>query len=75
MPDPARVGRVTRDRFRDEDVLLAGRRVRMQSSCGRPRVVRIVEVRGRTVLVDTNHPRCGQAVELDMSPKNEKEKE
>ncbi|MDB5314118.1 MAG: peptidylprolyl isomerase [Gemmataceae bacterium] len=66
LTDPARVRRVARDRFRDDDVLVAGRRVRMRGAHGRPRVVRIVEVRGRVVVVDTNHPRSGQSVELDV---------
>jgi FKBP-type peptidyl-prolyl cis-trans isomerase 2 len=29
-------------------------------------VVRVVEVRGRVVVVDTNHPRAGQVVELEV---------
>jgi FKBP-type peptidyl-prolyl cis-trans isomerase 2 len=66
VPDPARVRRVSRDRFRDGEDLVAGRRVRMRGSGGKPRVVRVVEVRGRVVVVDTNHPRSGQAVVLEV---------
>jgi FKBP-type peptidyl-prolyl cis-trans isomerase 2 len=65
LSDPARVRRVSRDRFRAEDVLLAGRRVRMRTA-SRPRMVRVVEDRGQVVVVDTNHPRCGQSVEVDV---------
>ena len=66
MPDPGRVRRVSRDRFRDGEQLVAGRRVRMRGTGGRPRVVRVVEVRGRVVVVDVNHPRSGQAVVLEV---------
>jgi FKBP-type peptidyl-prolyl cis-trans isomerase 2 len=66
LADPARVRRVSRTRFGDDLVLVAGRRVRMRVGTDRARVVRVVEVRGRVVVVDTNHPRCGQAVELEV---------
>jgi FKBP-type peptidyl-prolyl cis-trans isomerase 2 len=66
LPDPARVRRVARTRFADGQVLTPGRRVRMQVGPGRVRVVRVVEARGRVVVVDTNHPRAGQAVELEV---------
>jgi FKBP-type peptidyl-prolyl cis-trans isomerase 2 len=65
MPDPERVRRVSRGRFGDE-VLVAGRRVRMRGNGGRPRVVRVVEVRDQAVVVDTNHPRSGQAVVVEV---------
>jgi FKBP-type peptidyl-prolyl cis-trans isomerase 2 len=66
MPDPARVRRVSRTRFRGDQTLTAGRLVRMRGSQGRPRVVRVVEVRGRVVVIDTNHPRSGQSIELEV---------
>lgn len=66
MPDPARVRRVARDRFHPDEDLAAGRRVRMRGRGGRPCLVRVVEVRGRVVVVDTNHPRSGQAVTLEV---------
>ena len=66
MPDPARVRRVSRSRFRDAQTLTAGRLARMRGSRGRPRVVRVVEIRDRVVVVDTNHPRCGQSIELEV---------
>lgn len=64
--DPGRVRHVSRARFRDGAVLAAGRRVRMQGGGGRLRVVRVVEVRDKVVLVDANHPRCGQSVVLEV---------
>ena len=66
LPDPTRVRRVSRTRFGDDEPLTPGRRVRMRVGRGRVRAVRVVEVRGRVVVVDTNHPRCGQAVELEV---------
>ena len=64
--DPSRIKRVSRDRFGKERELTPGRRVRMQVAPGRMRTVRIVEVRGQIVVVDTNHPRCGQALVLEV---------
>jgi peptidylprolyl isomerase len=61
--DPGRVRRVARTRFRDDQTLATGLRVPMHDDRGR---VRVVEVRGRVVVVDTNHPRCGQSVELEV---------
>jgi FKBP-type peptidyl-prolyl cis-trans isomerase SlyD len=66
LSDPARVRRVSRTRFGDSTALKAGRPARMQVGHGRTRMVRVVEVRGRVVVVDANHPRCGQAVEMEV---------
>lgn len=66
MPDPARVGRVDRARFPADENLTAGRRVWMRLRRGRTRAVRILEVHGDAVIVDTNHPRSGQSVELEV---------
>lgn len=66
LHDPARIRRVSRDRFRAGDTLQAGRLARMQDRQGRLRVVRVVEAHDRVVVVDTNHPRCGQSVELEV---------
>lgn len=63
--DPGRVRRVSRARFADGDVV-PGRRARMRLSRGRGRRVRIVEVFGDVVVVDLNHPRCGQSVRLEV---------
>ena len=56
---------IPRARFPVNQSLVAGRLVRLQMRSGRIRVIRIVEVGERTVTVDTNHPRCGQSVELE----------
>lgn len=66
IPDPARIKRVSRDRFRTVDALVVGRRVRIRGASGRPRVVRVVEVHGGAVVIDMNHPRCGQSMELEV---------
>jgi FKBP-type peptidyl-prolyl cis-trans isomerase 2 len=66
MHDPARVHRVDRARFHADEELTAGRVVWMRLSRGRTRRVRVLEVRGRTVVVDTNHPRSGQSLELEV---------
>lgn len=66
VPDPARVRRVSRSRFRPGEGLVAGRLARLRDGEGRPRVVRVVEVRGRVVVVDTNHPRSGQSVVVEV---------
>ncbi|MBX9627659.1 MAG: FKBP-type peptidyl-prolyl cis-trans isomerase [Gemmataceae bacterium] len=64
--DPGRVRRVARTRFGGGQELVPGRRARMRVDPDRVRVVRVVEVRGRGVVVDLNHPRCGQAVVLEV---------
>jgi peptidylprolyl isomerase len=66
LPDPARVRRWPRARFSQDDPLPIGKWVRVLTSRGRPRLVRILEVSDQIVLVDTNHRRAGQAVELEV---------
>lgn len=66
LADPARVRRVSRSRFHKDVALVAGRRVWMRGNRGKPRAVRVVEDRGAVVVVDLNHPRCGQSVELEV---------
>ncbi len=66
MPDPTRIRCVDRARFSADEELLAGRRARMRLGRGRTRSVLVVEVREQQVIVDTNHPRCGQSVELEV---------
>ena len=63
--DPARVRRLARDRF-PEGVPAIGKRVRIDSRLGRSRSVRVVSVEGDVVVVDLNHPRAGQGVELSV---------
>jgi FKBP-type peptidyl-prolyl cis-trans isomerase 2 len=65
-PDPARVHRWARTRFPNDQPLPIGKWVRMLNRHGRHRLVRIVEVRGKTVVVDTNHRWAGQAMELEV---------
>jgi FKBP-type peptidyl-prolyl cis-trans isomerase 2 len=66
LPDPGRIHRVDRARFHADEELTAGRMVWVRLSRGRTRRVRVLEVRGRTVVVDTNHPRSGQSVEMEL---------
>jgi FKBP-type peptidyl-prolyl cis-trans isomerase 2 len=63
--DPDRIKRVSHARFAEGEVV-AGKRVPMRLSKGRSRRVRIVEVIGDSVVVDLNHPRCGQSVRLEV---------
>jgi peptidylprolyl isomerase len=64
--DPGRVRRLARTRFAGQPGLAAGRWVRLWDRHGRRRLVRIVEVRENTVVVDTNRPWAGQSVELEV---------
>ena len=66
MPDPARVRRADRARFPADENLSPGRRVLMRLNGGRTRRVRVVKVLEGGVVVDTNHPLCGQAVVLEV---------
>ncbi len=64
--DPARVHRWRRTRFPQDQALPVGKWVRITNAHGRRRLVRILEVRGRTVVVDTNRRGAGQALELEV---------
>ena len=64
--DPARVRRWARSRFPEDQRLLTGKWVGIADRRGRRRAVRIVEVRGTTVVVDTNRRGAGQALELKV---------
>ena len=64
--DPARVHRWRRTRFPQDQALSVGKWMRITNSQGRRRLVRILEVRGQTVIVDTNRRGAGQALELDV---------
>jgi FKBP-type peptidyl-prolyl cis-trans isomerase 2 len=66
LVDPSRVRRVARARFSENQTLIPGGRVHLRLRSGRARLVRVVEVRDRTVTIDANHPRCGQSVELEL---------
>jgi peptidylprolyl isomerase len=65
-PDPTRVHRWARTRFPKDQSLPVGKWVRFRNSQGRQRMIRILEVRGKTVVVDTNHRWAGQAMELEV---------
>ena len=66
VPDPDCVHRVDRSRFHADEDLTLGRRVWMRMRAGRTRRVRVLEVQGQVVTVDTNHPRSGQSLELEV---------
>jgi len=66
MPDPTRIRRVDRARFPADEQLTTGRRVLMRLTRGRTRRVRVLEVLGQVVVVDTNHPRSGLSIELEV---------
>jgi FKBP-type peptidyl-prolyl cis-trans isomerase 2 len=62
--DPARVRRWPCGRFPKGQAIPVGKWVRILSRQGRPRMVRILEVRGDTIVVDANRRGAGQALEL-----------
>jgi FKBP-type peptidyl-prolyl cis-trans isomerase 2 len=64
--DPRRIHRWHRKRFPSHAVLEAGTRALATDSKGRRRLVRIVEVKGDMVLVDTNHRWAGQALLIQV---------
>lgn len=66
LPDPRRVRRLSRTRFPSDAALAVGKRLRVEDSRGRRRLVRIVAVHEKVVVVDSNHPWAGQAVELEV---------
>ncbi len=66
VTDPNRIRRVDRARFREDEDLAPGRRVWMRLTRGRTRRVLVVEVRAGVVVINTNHPRSGQSVELEV---------
>jgi FKBP-type peptidyl-prolyl cis-trans isomerase 2 len=65
-PDPTRVHRCSRARFAQDQALSIGKWVPVMTRQGRRRLVRILEVRDKTVVVDTNHPWAGQTMELEV---------
>jgi FKBP-type peptidyl-prolyl cis-trans isomerase 2 len=64
--DAARVHRWARTRFPKDRPLPVGKWVRLLNRQGKRRLVRILEVRGKAMVVDTNHPWAGQALELEV---------
>jgi FKBP-type peptidyl-prolyl cis-trans isomerase 2 len=66
LTDPTRVHRLARTRFPKGQPLPIGKWVRITNPQGRHRLVRILEVHGKTVVVDTNRRGAGQALELEV---------
>jgi peptidylprolyl isomerase len=66
LPDPSRIRRLARKRFPGDQALPVGKWVRILDQQRRRRLVRIVEVGKRVVVVDTNHRRAGQAMDLEV---------
>jgi FKBP-type peptidyl-prolyl cis-trans isomerase 2 len=60
------VRRWARRHFPKDHPLPLGQWVRVLDNRGRRRPVRILEVLGKTVVVDTNHRGAGQALELEV---------
>jgi FKBP-type peptidyl-prolyl cis-trans isomerase 2 len=65
LNDPSRIRRLARNRISEHQALPVGKWVRITDVLGR-RPVRIVEVGDRVVVVDTNHPRAGQSLEMEI---------
>lgn len=66
LPDPARVRRWARGRFPAGARLRPGKLVRVTDAQGRHRLVRVLEVKSKVVVIDANHPRAGQRLELEV---------
>ncbi len=65
LRNPIRVRTVHRSRFPVDRGLSVGKWVRISSGRG-SRLVRILEWNDEKVVIDTNHRRAGQALELDV---------
>jgi FKBP-type peptidyl-prolyl cis-trans isomerase 2 len=66
LRDPDRFRRLARTRFPAGRSLAAGKQVRVTDRKGRLRSVRVVKVLDTAVVVDLNHPRAGQGVEMSV---------
>ncbi len=64
--EPRRIRRLARHRFSGHKNLSVGQWARVWDRQGRRRLVRIVEIGADTVIVDANHPRAGQSLELEV---------
>ena len=64
--EPRRIRRLARHRFAGHKNLAVGQWVRVWDRQGRRRLVRIVEIGAEIVIVDANHPRAGQSLELEV---------
>jgi FKBP-type peptidyl-prolyl cis-trans isomerase 2 len=65
LRDPGRVRTVDRKLFPPDKALPVGQWVRLLGRRG-PRLVRILEWRDEKVIIDINHRRAGQALELEV---------
>jgi len=63
---PARIRRWAHSRFPEGQPLRVGEWIPVLDRRGRRRRVRIQEVRDNMVIIDTNHRRAGQALELEV---------
>jgi FKBP-type peptidyl-prolyl cis-trans isomerase 2 len=64
--EPTRIRRWARTRFPKDKPLPIGKWVRVSNGQGRRRLVRILSVREKLVVVDTNHRWAGQSMELEV---------
>jgi len=64
--DPGRIHRLARTRFPANRPLNVGGLVRVENNRGKRRLVRIMEVHDQMVVIDANHPRAGQTLELEV---------
>lgn len=66
LPVPGRVRHWPRTRFPSDQPPPAGKWVEVRTRQGTRRRVRVVEVRGSVVVVDTNHRHAGQTMDLEV---------
>jgi peptidylprolyl isomerase len=66
LRDPERIFRLARERFPKHLPLAIGKWTRITDRRGRKRLIRILEERGRVVVVDNNHPWAGKALNLEV---------
>ncbi len=66
LSDPTRVRRWRRERFPEQAALEPGKRACCTDGRGRRRRVRVVEVSGKVVVVDTNRRWAGQTLEVEV---------
>jgi FKBP-type peptidyl-prolyl cis-trans isomerase 2 len=64
--DPARIYRLSRARFTGCPPPVPGKRLRITDGRGRRRRVRVLRADDRAVLVDTNHPLAGRALNVEV---------